>query len=126
MDELFISSLKLTATIGVYPEERSAPQPLRADIRLSVDTRRAAVSDEVMDTVDYRVVSDQVIQWASSTRFQLIETFAHTLVQKLFDLFQGIQAIHLTLYKFPIDMSVACVGVTVHRVREKIAVQPLS
>ena len=53
MDRIFIRGLEFDTIVGVLPEERVTPQPLRVDLELDVDTRQAARSKDLADTVDY-------------------------------------------------------------------------
>lgn len=82
-DTVFIRGLELAAVIGVYEAERQAPQRLVADLELDCDTRAAAVSDAVEDTLDYQQIAHDIEHFAVSTRFYLVETLANRLADRL-------------------------------------------
>ena len=47
------------------------------DIELPVDCARAAETDEVANTVDYKRVAKRVIAFVEGSEFKLVETLAH-------------------------------------------------
>jgi dihydroneopterin aldolase len=113
MSQILISQLRLAAIIGVYPEERLAPQPLVLDIVLTVDTDKPAKSDDVADAVDYAVLIKNLQQWAAENSFYLLEALAHYLAKNIIKVFTQVQAVRLKLYKFPEGLPVASVSVEV-------------
>jgi len=116
MDQIFISQLRLETTIGVYPEERLAPQRLALDIELTVDTRKAAQSDNIADAIDYDELTRKLQYWSAEQPFHLVEALAGHLAEKILGTY-NIQAVRLKLHKFPAGLPIASAGVVV--VREK-------
>ena len=45
---------------GVFDHERAEGQEFVVDVRLELDTRKAAATDDLADTVNYGVVAEQV------------------------------------------------------------------
>lgn len=75
-----IKGLRLQATLGVTPAERSATRLVVIHIDIEFDGRRAAVSDDVHETIDYKVVRNQVMAAVERDEYRLIESLVHTLV----------------------------------------------
>lgn len=82
-DTLVIANLKALCRVGVTEEERADHQTLRMDVRLSLDTRRAAATDDLREAVDYARVSEAIRDRLLSRPFVLIETVADTITDLL-------------------------------------------
>ncbi|WP_207632318.1 2-amino-4-hydroxy-6-hydroxymethyldihydropteridine diphosphokinase [Occultella kanbiaonis] len=61
---------------GVLPEERRDGQTFLADVVLHVDTRAAAASDDLADTVNYADVAQEIVAIIEGEPVNLIETLA--------------------------------------------------
>ena len=79
LDTMVISGLRCTAHIGCKPEERALPQALTVNLTLRLDTRPAAASDDLGQTVNYARLAKAVIAACEASRCQLIETLAASL-----------------------------------------------
>lgn len=86
-DRIFLHGLTAECIIGFIDWERRMPQTVVIDLELPCDAARAAASDQVADTVDYKRVAKRVLAWAQASQFQLIETFAHRLAMLLLEEF---------------------------------------
>jgi D-erythro-7,8-dihydroneopterin triphosphate epimerase len=75
-----IKNLRLRAIIGVNPWEKTEPQSLIINAELEFDGSRAAQSDKLEDTIDYRQISRKIIQHVESTQYELIEALAGNLL----------------------------------------------
>lgn len=76
MDLVFIEALRIDALIGLYDWERRARQPIVLDLEMAFDNARAAATDAIADTLDYKAVSKRLIKLVSESDFQLVETLA--------------------------------------------------
>lgn len=83
MDLIFVRSFKVDAVIGIHAQERRAPQALLFDIDLATHVPRAARSEHIADAVDYAQVCDIVRRTAVQGEFQLVETLAERLAERL-------------------------------------------
>jgi dihydroneopterin aldolase len=81
---LFFRRLRVQASVGVLPEEKTGLQPLLLDIDVEVP-RSAACSetDSIHDVFDYRVIHQHVLDIVNSQHFHLLETLAHEILHKL-------------------------------------------
>src|SRR5947207_14015874 len=82
-DVIAIEGLSVDCVVGVYPHERSVPQPLLIDLRMALDTSRAGESQRLRMTVDYAQVASQIAFLLQSCRFHMLETAAHALTRYL-------------------------------------------
>jgi 7,8-dihydroneopterin aldolase/epimerase/oxygenase len=78
-DRMFLRGLSAQCIIGFIDWERRTPQTLLIDLELPCDCARAARSDRVEDTIDYKRVAKRVLGWLPGTQFHLVETLAHRL-----------------------------------------------
>ena len=63
--------------IGFIEWERRVKQTIVIDVEMPVDCARAAQSDEVVDTLDYKKVAKRLIGFVEQSQFKLVETLAH-------------------------------------------------
>ena len=75
-DRIFLRGLAVDCTIGFIDWERQVKQTVLIDLEMPVDCARAAASDRVADTLDYKRVAKRVIAFVEASDFQLIETLA--------------------------------------------------
>ncbi len=87
MDQIFIEGLEVEAILGILPHERETPQTVVFDIRFAVDTRAAAATENIEQTVSYATVAEQVSALAVSGRYQLVETLAEAVADLLLGAF---------------------------------------
>jgi dihydroneopterin aldolase len=78
-DEIQLKGLVVDCIVGVYPAERTTPQPLHADLTLFLDTRDAARGGGLSATVDYARLAGELRFLLESCRFLLLETAADAL-----------------------------------------------
>ncbi len=76
MDIVYIRELNIDTIIGIYDWERQVKQTVSLDIEMATDIRKAALSDSIEDTLDYKAVSKRLISFISESEFQLVETMA--------------------------------------------------
>ena len=76
MDIVFLRGLRIDTVIGIYGWERRTRQTLVFDLEMSADIARAAASDHIDDTLNYKSVAKRLIQFVGDSEFQLVETLA--------------------------------------------------
>ena len=62
--------------VGINPEERRAKQDVVINLELTVDTRAAAMSDDIAQAVNYRNVCKRVIEHVEGAAPLLVERLA--------------------------------------------------
>jgi dihydroneopterin aldolase len=75
-DKITIEDLEVHFRVGVSDHERSQPQRLLVTVELYLDSRAAAETDQLRDTVDYFAVSRRVLALGEGRTWQLIEKLA--------------------------------------------------
>jgi dihydroneopterin aldolase len=116
MDEIALTGLRVRGFHGVLPSERADGQDFVVDAVLSVDTRAAAASDDLVDTVDYGALATALAAVVAGEPVDLIETLAARLADVcLAD--PRVIAARVTVHKpsAPIDLAFTDVSVTVER-----------
>jgi 7,8-dihydroneopterin aldolase/epimerase/oxygenase len=113
-DIVFLRGLAIETTIGFFEWERHVKQTVVIDMEFPVDCARAASSDTVVDTVDYKSIAKRTIAYVSEAQFHLVETLAHKLATTLIDEF-GIAWIRMSLNKPGAIRGSRDVGVTIER-----------
>jgi dihydroneopterin aldolase len=113
---------------GVFDHERRDGQPFAVDLVLHLDTRAAAASDDLADTVDYGALAGVIGELIRGEPVALIETLAHRIA--LACLRQGnslVSVVDVTVHKphAPIAEAVADVTVTVRRSRDDLPEEKL-
>jgi FolB domain-containing protein len=78
-DVIALEGLVVNCVVGVYPSERDVPQPLRVDLYMEVDTRRAGEHERLSESIDYAAIAAQVQFILTTSRFAMLETAAHAL-----------------------------------------------
>jgi dihydroneopterin aldolase len=81
MDIIFLHDLRVETVIGIWGWERKIRQTVAIDLDMSADIRRAAASDSVEDTLNYKLVSKRVQQFVADSSFQLVETLAERIAE---------------------------------------------
>lgn len=74
LDQVQISGMLLSCVIGIFPSERRKKQPVTIDLCLYLDTRKAAKSANISDTIDYAGALKEVSFILEQCEFLLIET----------------------------------------------------
>jgi len=116
MDEIALTGLRVRGFHGVLPAERTEGQDFLVDAVLSVDTRAAAASDELSDTVDYGGLAARLAEVVAGEPVDLIETLATRLADVcLAD--SRVVSVRLTVHKpsAPVGLPFTDVSVTVVR-----------
>ncbi len=87
MDIIFLHDLRVDTVIGIWDWERKIRQTVAIDIDMSADIRKAAASDSVEDTLNYKLVAKRIQQFVSDSSFQLVETLAEKIAAIILDEF---------------------------------------
>lgn len=83
MDKIFIERLAVRGKHGVSDAERSREQEFLLDIAIDFDTRAAAKSDDLADTVDYNFFRDNVREVVGGRSLHLLEKLADAVAQRI-------------------------------------------
>jgi dihydroneopterin aldolase len=117
-DVIALRGLACHGRHGVYPDERREGQTFVVDALLMLDTRKAASTDALSDTVDYGALAKALAAVVEGEPVDLLETLAARLVAVCLD-DQRVDEAEVTVHKpqAPIPLSFSDVAVTVRRRR---------
>ena len=79
MDKIFLNELKVDTIIGIWDWERKIRQTIIIDLEMSADIAKAAATDSVEDTLNYKSVAKRIQSFVSESSFQLVETLAERI-----------------------------------------------
>jgi 2-amino-4-hydroxy-6-hydroxymethyldihydropteridine diphosphokinase len=80
-DKIFLRDLQIQTIIGIYDWEREQKQTVSIDLTMPGDIRRAAASDAIDATLNYKNVAKRVIAFTEESSFQLVETLAESIAR---------------------------------------------
>ncbi|MEX2495369.1 MAG: dihydroneopterin aldolase [Woeseia sp.] len=78
-DTIFLHDLRVETVVGIWDWERKIRQTVSIDLELAADIRRAAKTDSIDDTLNYKAVAKRVQQFVGDSSFQLVETLAERI-----------------------------------------------
>ena len=87
MDIIFLQDMKVETVIGIWDWERKIRQIVAIDLDMAADIRKAAASDSVEDTLNYKSVAKRVQAFVSESSFKLVETLAEKIAGVVLDEF---------------------------------------
>lgn len=116
MDKIFIHALKTEAIIGIFDWERQVKQTVIVDIEISADIRKAALSDSIDDTLNYKRVAKRVLSFVEESKFHLVETLAEYIAMLMLEEF-SVAWVRISLSKPGAIRSSRDVGVILERDR---------
>ena len=114
MDIIYLHDLKIDCVIGIWAWERQTTQKIVFDIDIGMDVRKAAASDRIEDTVNYKAIAKRVIAFVGESQFALVETLAERVAQLILDEF-GVCWVRLRVNKKGAIRGAADVGVLIER-----------
>jgi dihydroneopterin aldolase len=114
MDIVFIRDLRVDTVIGIYDWERRIRQTVIFDLEMGADIARAAATDAIEDTLDYKAVSKRLVTYVQESEFQLVETLAERCAEIVLREF-NVPWVRLTLNKVGAVSAARDVGVVIER-----------
>ncbi|MEJ1154422.1 dihydroneopterin aldolase [Microbacterium marmarense] len=117
-DEIALTGLTVFGNHGVYDSERREGQNFIVDLTMYVDTRAAAASDDVRDTVHYGEIAQRVADIVAGEPVNLLEALAERIAVSLLTI-ERIGRVRVTLHKpnAPIALSFDDVSVSIERAK---------
>lgn len=87
MDTIFLHDLKVETVVGIWDWERRIRQTVGIDLEMGADIRRAAATDNIEDTLNYKAVAKRVQQFVADSSYQLVESLAENIAAIVLDEF---------------------------------------
>jgi dihydroneopterin aldolase len=114
MDKIFLQELKVDTIIGIWEWERRIRQTVVIDLEMSADIAKAAATDDVADTLNYKSVAKRVQNFVADSSFQLVETLAERIASIVRDEF-GVAWVKVRVNKPGAIRRSKAVGVLIER-----------
>ena len=117
MDHIQIKELEVFANHGVLKQENELGQKFVVSVDLTVDTSKAAESDDIEDAVNYVEVAELIHSETKRNTFQLIEHLAGHLAEQILLTFPLVRSLSLRIDKpwAPIRLPLKTVSVEIQR-----------
>ncbi len=119
MDTIFIHGLKTETIVGIFDWERQVKQTVLLDVEFSADIRRAALSDSIDDTLNYKGVAKRVLAFVEASSFHLVETLAEHIAMLILEEF-AVASVRISLSKPGAIRGSKDVGVKLERGRQDL------
>jgi 7,8-dihydroneopterin aldolase/epimerase/oxygenase len=114
MDKIFLSALTVECIVGIWEWERRVKQTIILDLEMAADIRRAAASDRIEDTTDYKKVAKRLLAFVGDSQFHLVETLAERVAQVVVVEF-GVEWVKVRLNKQGAIRGARDVGIEIER-----------
>ena len=114
MDIIYLNDLRIDTVIGIYDWERQTRQTVILDIQMGTDIKKAADSDNIEDTINYKAVAKRLFEYVGNSEFELVETLAERITELLMNEF-NIPWLRLQLNKQGALRGVRDVGIIIER-----------
>lgn len=86
-DRIFVEGIKFHGFHGLTRMERQVGVRLAVDVSIEADLELSGRRDDVRATIDYRKVHQLVVELGRGSSHKLLESFAVTLLDALFERF---------------------------------------
>ncbi len=116
-DKIYIRDLALRCIIGVNNDERTEKQDVIINVILFTDTRKAGQSDNLEDSVDYKMVKKTILFLVENSEFLLIEKLAEEIAKVCLD-DSKVQKVNVTVDKPGVLRYTRSVAIEIVRTRE--------
>jgi dihydroneopterin aldolase len=120
MDKIFLRQLEVDAIIGIWDWEREVKQRVSIDLEMATDIRKAAASDSIADTLNYKDVAKRLIAFVGDSQFQLVETLSERIAEIVVTEFD-VPWVKVTVNKPGAIRGSKAVGISIERSREDYA-----
>ena len=124
MDKIFLSALTVDCIVGIWEWERRVKQTVIIDLEMQADIRRAAASDHIDDTIDYKKVAKRLLAFVGDSQYQLVETLAERIAQVVVVEF-GVSWVKVRLNKQGAIRGARDVGIEIERRTEDFGGAPV-
>ncbi|GAB3621375.1 hypothetical protein GCM10027417_26360 [Glutamicibacter endophyticus] len=119
MDRISIQGISATGYHGVFDHEKRDGQIFVVDVVLHTEITRAALSDNVADTVHYGEVSELVVAQIQAGPWDLIEKLAVQIAEAILAGYRSVRTVDVTVHKpqapIPVPFSDVAIEITRHQ-----------
>ncbi len=123
MDTIFLSALSVECIVGIWEWERRVKQTVIIDVEMAADIRKAAATDHIDSTIDYKMVAKRLQAFVADSQFQLVETLTERIAQVVVTEF-GVSWVRVRLNKRGAIRNARDVGIQIERRAEDYPASP--
>ena len=98
MDRIRICDLFVRCILGINEDERREKQDVVINLIIHADLHKAAKSDSIADTVDYRALKKRILAMAESSQYFLVEALAGAVAELCLEQ-QGVRQVDVSVEK---------------------------
>jgi dihydroneopterin aldolase len=80
-----VNKILCKTLIGIYPNELLAPQEIEFGFSFEYDCKQATATDSIEYAVDYAVLTEELKNFVSSSKFNLLETLTNEIAKKVLE-----------------------------------------
>jgi len=113
-DTIFLRDLRIETIVGIWEWERKIRQTVSIDLEMAADIRKAAATDSIDDTLNYKSVAKRVQAFVGDSSFQLVETMAERIAGIILEEF-GIAWVRVSVNKPGAIRGARDVGIRIYR-----------
>ncbi len=99
VSKIKIQNLGFECILGTLPFERETEQPILLSVELEFDFTAAAQSENLIDTVDYFALAENLKKFIRSEKFQLIETLVWKTAEHILQNHRRVAAVAVYVQK---------------------------
>ena len=125
MDKIFLSQLSVECIVGIWDWERRVKQTVVIDVEMAADIRRAALTDSIEDTIDYKRVAKRLLAFVGDSQYQLVETLTEQIARVIVTEFE-VSWVKVRLNKRGAIRGARDVGIEIERRAADYAIPPPS
>ena len=114
MDKVIIKNLVARGIIGINDWERIKPQEILINIILFGDLKKAGVSDDIEDSINYRTVAKEAQSLAENCHRQTVEALAADIASYCLEV-KGVKKVQVRVEKPGAVRFAESVGVEIER-----------
>jgi 7,8-dihydroneopterin aldolase/epimerase/oxygenase len=114
MDKIFLGSLSIECVVGIWEWERRVKQTVIIDLEMAADIRKAASTDRIEDTIDYKKVTKRLLAFVGDSQFHLVETLTERIAELIVTEF-GVTWVKVRLNKRGAIRGARDVGIEIER-----------
>ena len=114
MDKIFLKNLRLLTRIGLFEWEKQIEQIIRIDLEVGFDISKAAETDNVDYSLDYKSLSNSIKDYVSDNKHELIETLIESIANLVLVKFK-VEYITISISKPGAIRDSEDVGITITR-----------
>lgn len=114
MDKIFLKNLRLKTRIGIFAWEKQIDQIINIDLEIGTDIKKAAETDDVQYSLDYKALSKKIIDYVENNKHDLVEALIENIANMVLKEFK-VEYITISIGKPGAIRGSQDVGITITR-----------